>query len=213
MPQFSNQQKRSISFSFEQIKPKLADEKPETTIAAWFKVTDPNVPSLTDNFKSEDSLDSYLGLVDDYPSREPEFLVNRPCQHRPAGPTHHPTSYLDKQERQPRNVTYGQSKYFHQSGYRYPAGQSARVSTHEPKDSGYQYYYPSTVDETSTNPQSTPPSESNGWVTYEYDRENVKKGKQRFATSYYNYPMHSERVSMFYKRDPTWDFPAMYNSY
>jgi len=213
MTQFNNKKKRSFSFSFEQIKPKLADENPETTIAAWFKVTHPNVPSLTDNFKSEDSLDSYLGLVDDYPSREPaDFLVNRPCQLRHAGPTHHPTSHLDQRETQHRHVTYGQSKYFNQTGYRYPAGQGVQAGMHAREYNDVYPHYPSTVDETSTIPQSTPPSTSNGWVTYEYDRENTKRSKQRFATKSH-YSMHSKRVSMFNKRDPAWGFPAMYNSY
>jgi len=213
MTQCHSKNKRSLSFSFEQIKPKLADENPETTIAAWFKVTHPNVPSLTDNFKSEDSLDSYLGLVDDFPSPKPDFLVDRPCQQRHARPTHHPTSHLDQRERQPlRNVTYRQPKYVNQTRYHYPAVQGVQACMHakESRDGDFLHYHPSTVDEISTIPQSTPTSKSNGWVTYEYDRE---KSKQRFANNYHNNSMHSERVSMFYKRDPTWDFPKMYNSH
>lgn len=72
------------SFSFEQIKPNLADANPETTVAAWFKVTHPNVPLPNDNFKSDESLDSYLGLVDDPSSRSEDtaFLLNRPMNQR-----------------------------------------------------------------------------------------------------------------------------------
>jgi len=99
-----SQQKRKFAFpesekqtehTFTQIKPILSDPNPETTISAWFLATHPNVPLNNDNFKSEDSLDSYLGLTEEtkslHPSREPEFLLKRPCQQRQAVPTNYPT--------------------------------------------------------------------------------------------------------------------------
>jgi len=181
-----SQQKRKFAFpesekqtehTFTQIKPKLSDPNPETTISAWFLATHPNVPLNNDNFKSEDSLDSYLGLTEEpkslHPSREPEFLMKRPCQQRQAVPTsyptrtetasytsNYPTSYLGNEYHQQQAAALAYNKmhsnyasYQTQTGYLYPAERNLRAAMNQmsigARKDVHSFQFPSSMGETS----------------------------------------------------------------
>jgi len=179
-----SQQKRKFAFpepeqqtehTFTQIKPKLSDPNPETTISAWFLATHPNVPLNNDNFKSEDSLDSYLGLTEDtkslHPSREPEFLMKRPCQQRQVNPTNYPTtetasytsnyptSYLGNEYHKQQAAALAYKKmhsnyasYQTQTGYLYPAERNLRAAMNQMSISArkdvHSFQFPSSMGET-----------------------------------------------------------------
>lgn len=168
------------TFSFTQIKPKLAEENPETTVAAWFKATHPHVPLATDNFKNDESLDSYLGLVDGpSESEETSFLLNRPMNHRKrayenvhsaqepqlsraqkhsslgiSGPTHYPTHAVRPLCAKAKNLNnHPNNLYQRQTGYLYPGKKDERKVPRECNVHSFQY---PRANLTSKNPQRTP---------------------------------------------------------
>jgi len=192
------------TFSFTQIKPKLAEANPETTVAAWFKVTHPHVPLANDNFKNDESLDNYLGLVDGpSESEETSFLLNRPMNHRSyasenvhstqqpkwsgaqkhsslgiSKPTHYPTHAVRPLCAKAKNVhnNHPNPPYQRQTGYLYPGKKDERKAPRECNVHSLQY---PRANLTSKNPETTPTASPN--------KEKTSAGNKGWVTYTYEY--------------------------
>lgn len=143
-------------FKFKQHKPRLADPNPPTHVSIWFKMTHPEGRMANDNFKSDDALDDYLGLIDNKPARsEPEFA--RPAPNRFA--THYPEQNMGRSDPTVfKEANRINSKYSKSKSFSFPSAQSCKIKTEEKELA-------------SQNPRGTPEEKSSGWVTYDYEND------------------------------------------
>jgi hypothetical protein len=190
------------AFKFKQHKPRLADPNPPTHVSVWFKMTHPDGRMANDNFKSEDALDDYLGLIDNKPSRsEPEFA--RPAPNRFA--THYPEKVMGRADPTVFQESRIISNYSKSKSFSFPVTQTCKKKQHEDEDKEL----------ASQNPRGTPEEKSSGWVTYDYENDEYESDfitydyEEEYSRDYprkpyvyhrRSFPTHAE--SVLQRRDP-----------